>query len=326
MSLLIFDMPDEPQQLRTWLEQQLAGVRLRQVVSELTGVHGPEETRLTLDEACGSELSNILKHGMANTSSDIIRRLLTHPRLLLELQDRISLDGGEYWLDVPISDEHQSAVDRGWERLHAEFPELSTTGGLDKAAAAPNTSATTQPTKTAASSTDVWGNPRQSSRRLIVRVAFVTCGLLLAVGIGVLLRPAPVGWDSPGRLTADRSPSQVFSELAEASTSYIESSRSTPEELEREIERFIHDCQQVQNLDLPDLAAIKHPDRDAPDSGISTYADWLRIKCKAWEDKANGVLTAFRDGSIDQATADAQYTEIVKKLKVALEKQAAALA
>ena len=83
MRLPIFDMPDEPVPLRTWLEQQLAGLELRDLVSQLAVVHGTPPERLTLENACGSTLPEILTSGLSHVGSDVIQKLLTHPALLL---------------------------------------------------------------------------------------------------------------------------------------------------------------------------------------------------------------------------------------------------
>ena len=327
MRLPIFDMPDEPVPLRTWLEQQLAGLELRDLVSQLAVVHGTPPERLTLENACGSTLPEILTSGLSHVGSDVIQKLLTHPALLLELQDRITFDGGEFWLNVPISTEHQAAVDRGWQRLQADLsPESVAESRRTETKSEAEIKTTTPANDSLTGPTDVWGRAAARPRRSSLRTVLVICGLLVAVGVGILLQPSPTGWANPGRLTAGQSPSQVFGTLAGATVSYIDAPRQTPQQLQVEIELFIHDCQQVQKLSLPELAALPHPDRELQGSTLDTYADWLNVKCKAWEGKAAQVLASLRDGTLDRDTADEQYTEIIRKLKTALEKQAAALA
>ena len=69
-----------------------------------------------------------------------------------------------------------------------------------------------------------------------------------------------------------------------------------------------------------------HPDRENENSPIQNYDGWLKVKCKAWEGKAQATLTAMQDGNSDFDKANIAYTEILTKLKSALEKQATSLA
>jgi len=348
MSLLILDMPEEPNRVREWLEQQLVGLELPRLVEELLVVHGEPADAPTLEDVFGDSLSDVSDSGLASTTESQLQTLLTHPRLLLELQDHVTHEGGDYWLHVPISDERREAVDRGWERLKSEFqrggagfrpesgagnpaagsetPEADSETPADRSESTEAGAGRPADDHRRGQATDPWGYPAATGRRSVLRWFLAACGLLLAVGIGTLLLRQPSGWNRPARLTADRSPEEVFVALAEASESYIEAPRDSSRQLGNEIERFIRDCQQVQQLQLPELAAIQHPEHDTPDSNIATYADWLRVKCKAWEVKATDVLASLRDGSIDPDTADERYSGILTKLKTALQKQADSLA
>lgn len=75
-----------------------------------------------------------------------------------------------------------------------------------------------------------------------------------------------------------------------------------------------------------DTPRLPHPDREDASSPIQSYDDWLKVKCKAWEGKAQATLTAMQDGNSDFESAGIAYTEILTKLKSALEKQATSLA
>lgn len=320
MTLLILDMPDDPQQLIEWLEQQLVGLELLQLVDQLTVVHGEPADSVTLEETCSENLAQVLSEGLQPLEPEQIRSLLTHPRLLLELQDQITHKGGEYWDKVPLSTEHQQSVDRGWEQL-----QRSIAGDDATAADADDKPLTSQSDEK--DNLDAWGNPVRRNTRSTLRRYMTACAMALVAGVGIYLLQPPqsTGWSSPAALVQQDSPAATFAALATASGDYLKASRSTPAELQSEIERFIRDCEKVQQLNLPELAAIAHPDANLPDSKTTTYDEWLKVKCAAWAGKAETALTAMQDGTTDFEQASSTYTEILTKLQSALQKQATAL-
>ena len=56
-------------------------------------------------------------HGLSCLDFTHLQGLLIHPARLLELQERIFLDGGEHWRTVPRTDEHLQQVAVGWALL-----------------------------------------------------------------------------------------------------------------------------------------------------------------------------------------------------------------
>ncbi len=326
MKLLILDIPDDPQLLPEWLERQITGLDLQQLVSELNSMSESQEEKPSLTQACGGRLDDVLQDGLHLLTEQELWTLLRHPDLLLELQDRVNFEGGEHWLEIPISDADRAEIDR----IRATIRKITHASNVEFAIDEKRTSKQSESDSSkfahaASSHSNPWGNTSANPRRSFIRIALVACGLLMAIAVGTMMLPQPAGWSDPGRLTTSRSPAQVFDALAQATESYRKASRHSQQQLQDELERFIRDCQKVQQLNLPELAALPHPDRENANSPIQTYADWLKVKCKAWEDNAQATLTAMRNGNSDFETASSAYTEIITKLKKALEKQAAAL-
>jgi len=326
MKLFILETPGDPSLIPTWLNQMLVGLELADLVSQLEAVHGAPKDRLNLDAVLGERRDDVLNSGLSALNADQITSLLTHPQLLLELQESVLIHGSSFWTSLQNQDnELTTAVNLGWQRLQTtlrerEESESESIGGADVPATK---------TEDEQDRLDPWGKPiRRNNARSTLRLLTAACAVVLVAGVGLYyLQPSQsTGWGSPDALVHREKPAATFEALAAASNDYLKASRTTPAELQREISRFIRDCEKVQRLNLPELAAIAHPDRELPDSKIATYDDWLKVKCAAWAGKAQSTLAAMKEGNSDFETVDTAYTGILTKLKSALEKQAAALA
>jgi len=318
MRLRILDIPDDPQILPAWLERSLVGLELGDLIAELDAVHEAPTDDLSLDDVLGSQRADVLESGLGVLNADQISSLMTHPRLLFDLQEEVLIHAASFWSALQKdNDELTAVIDRDWQRLQEPLAEAETTSNL-----ATGCSTVVEPI----SGRDALERPLRKT--MTFRSWSAVCAVILLVGIGIglfLRQPVTSGWSSPGALVQRDHPAATFAQLAKAASSYIEATRSTPAELQHEIERFVRDCERVRQLTLPELAAIPHPDSDLPDSQIATYADWLNVKCEAWSGKAQTVLTALQHESSDFETANRDYTQILTKLKSALEKQAATL-
>jgi len=123
------DLPDSINQWPTWLEQQLVGLNLRQLVrqwevladiqpgSDLTS----KSSEVQLRELLGKDLVSVLERGLSGLSEDRLRALIQRPRLLLSLQEIVFCEGGAYWQSVPRATEHQQAADRVRQQLFARL-------------------------------------------------------------------------------------------------------------------------------------------------------------------------------------------------------------
>src|SRR5689334_13428783 len=102
MNLLLTTFPDDPAEQATWLEQHILGLDLAGIVSELSALGGRKrDAELSLEEAFGDLLPRILEEGLTVLTAKQLRVLLKNPELLIQLQTRIFLDGGDHWNNLP---------------------------------------------------------------------------------------------------------------------------------------------------------------------------------------------------------------------------------
>lgn len=122
MGLAVKMMPDDPTRLARWLDAQLVGDRLIDLVEELTVVHAATKSVVTLRDLLGERIDSVVDSGLANLSVDALRSLLRNPQLFLELQEIVYLDGGEYWKQIARP---QSLMNRGvesWGTISSRLP------------------------------------------------------------------------------------------------------------------------------------------------------------------------------------------------------------
>ncbi len=96
MRTLVLSMPDNPVAVPGWLDRQLVGPHLDQLVAELEVVHGTGEAT-DLIAVLGNSRAVLLAKGFAHVPQRVLSALLTSPALLLELQADVFEFGGPYW-------------------------------------------------------------------------------------------------------------------------------------------------------------------------------------------------------------------------------------
>ncbi|MFT5328670.1 MAG: hypothetical protein ACI8P0_006585 [Planctomycetaceae bacterium] len=222
MRLLSLDIPDDHAELASWLERHLVGLELRDLVVELEAIRDEAIQSTTMDEMIGTKLSEVLEAGLVTLSPVQLRSLFANPVILFELQERVLIDGGEYWESIPISDDHQQTVDRGWERLQTSIPDR-------------------QPL---------------SRRRLLQIVTSVAAAVV--VGGIVWLNQPPAGpswgWDRPDALTVDLDASDYLNHLADAADEWFKKPRDTQAALAKRLSDFRHGCDTLIEAPHPQLS------------------------------------------------------------------------
>lgn len=225
MTLPLLDIPDDPATWPTWLEGQIVGAELGELVDELAAVLETMTAGPSLDDICGSQLSGVLERGLSTLTAEQIRLLLKHPSRLLELQERILIDGGPYWvtkLDTPTS---RDATARQWEKL---TPRLVTT--------------------TAATHTV------PSRRRIGMIIGTLAAGLLIGIGFGLWRTPSWQPW-GPDVLTAKLDADPFLEHLADHAEEFQNQPRGSATELEQQITAFRRSCDALLAAPLPQLDA-----------------------------------------------------------------------
>lgn len=96
MNLSVLDIADDP---APWLDQQVVGPDLDAIVAALDVVHAKRQLDPppSLDDVLGEHASEVLQRGLASLPLGSLRRLMHHPRVLLDLQERVLVEGSSYW-------------------------------------------------------------------------------------------------------------------------------------------------------------------------------------------------------------------------------------
>lgn len=286
MSLVSLDIPDDPATWPNWLERHLVGVHLRELVGELQLLAGPQPVPApSLEELLGPALPRILEGGLQHLTEQQTRQLLRHPQLLLRLQERVLVEGGNYWQSVPLAAAHQLAVARQWNVLQSELDTMT-----PGAAAA-------FPTAT---------HRHRFAWRFVTAVGALAAAVLIAVGLWPDRMIQPTwGFDKGGLLTAQVPASEYLQSLTGAAREWFKKTPETPAALERRLREFRHGCDTLIRAPHTQLAAA---DRD-----------WLVDRCKNWSSKLDGHLADLNSGakpfSDIRREADATINALIKALE-----------
>ncbi len=283
MSLVTATIPEDPAQLAGWLERQLAGLHLGALVAELAAVH-PDIAGPPLEEVLGEHREAILAGGLSALQPAALHQLLRHPRLLLQLQELVLLEGGAYWQRLLSKDADVTAMARrGEQRLAALLGEPAT----------------------------LPLNHRSRQRRVLSFVrplATALVGAAAAVAVVWTWREplaqrflpgsaAPVawGWNKLGEPAPAMSPSDYLRQLADAASEWKQQQPQDAAALARRIEQMREGCSQ--------LIFAAHPPLSPEDRR------WLREKCRAWGTKFDRSLEALEAGqSVPEVLAEMNAT------------------
>ena len=281
---LSLDIPDHPRELAAWIENHLLGMRLGELVSELRVVHGDQPGKLTLNEACGGHLEDILKQGIRSLPADRLSLLLRHPGLLLELQEVILERGGAYWLKQSAPREEQLALASQWKLLEQSLFSGSISHSVPR-------------------------NRNWIGRSAIAAILSAAAAFSVAWFLKDRFAPPTPGWgwDRPGALAANLPSRDYLEHLAAAAQDWFKKRPETAPELARRIGQFRQGCST--------LILAEHPSLSPADR------DWLRERCRVWAGKLDGHLAAIEAGqNIDDVRLAADET--VNKLISAIRDRA----
>jgi hypothetical protein len=97
MSAHLLSLLQEGIEVRPWLERQLVGSDLLNIVRELTAVHGPETDAGPVWGLLTRRRPEILERGLAALTDEEVQAVFRSPSSLLRLQEWVLTDGGPYW-------------------------------------------------------------------------------------------------------------------------------------------------------------------------------------------------------------------------------------
>lgn len=288
MKSCLVGIPDNPSEWPHWLDQQLVGCELGNLVDELRLVVPVNETQdiPLLATVCGDQMSDVLLAGCSALSDSQLRSLLRNPELLLELQERIFTEGSDYWQSVPRSEEHSALAEAQWHRLSQQLDQSSSSTATEEKA-----------------------DSKAVSRQFVQYVMALAAVLLVGVGIWYTLsqQSTPAGWgfDRPDLLADDMTPRQYFDQLADAAGDWFSKRPNTREALALRLEQFSDGCQTLIDANHPQLSA---EDRT-----------WLVDRCQVWKGKIDGYIAELAAGESSAIGIREKADETVKQLIKALQ-------
>ncbi|WP_298859044.1 hypothetical protein [uncultured Gimesia sp.] len=287
MNLAAFDLPEQTHELSDWLATQITGPNLSSIVAQLSAVHSDHDYDLTIEAICGEQWNSIIQNGFSELTQAQFQQLLTHPYLLMELQERLLLEGEEYWQKQFLNQNDDSEIQQ---------TKLIIQGALQKPIL--DSEATQQAE-----------DFKKVPYRKIFALGFVSAALIfVAVFINQGPEAAPGwGWNRPGVLTADIPADQYLNGLADSANEWFKKPTDTKAALLTRLTQFRNGCETLINAPHPQLANV---DRT-----------WLINRCRAWADKLDNQIVALEKGA-DLKTADANADALIHKLVKALQTRA----
>ncbi|HBI47013.1 MAG TPA: hypothetical protein DDY78_29790 [Planctomycetales bacterium] len=301
MTLDALDMPDEPKQLAVWLEQKLAMPDLAALTDELSAFREPSRAEAPeLRELLGEWQDLVASGGLKLAPPEVVRRLLSWPERLLDLQELVFQRGGRYWDRVlGLTADPTELVRHSRQRLSAVLLPV----------AGPMTPTEQTPT--------VLPLRRPSSRRRVgwAMGLAAAAAVLLAVLVSRYFPPAPIqitpaevawGWNKPGVLASDGPASVYLNRLADAADEWFAEQPKDPAAVAKRLNEFRRGCTVL-------LLAERRPLSEEDDK-------WLSEKCRQWAGNIDQELAEVEAGQVEKGRGDADET--VHRLAAALRKKA----
>ena len=288
MNLVLLEMPDEHGALCAWLERRLLGVNLRDLVEQLQLVLGRRDVPPSLASVCGDRLDQVFQGGLSALGAAQVRALVANPTLLLELQERVLVEGGDYWSQLP-------ADPRAVQAARDQWPAIAQASGAG-AEAGPGPANGVQ-----AARRDV-PSAKPTRRRRAAALAAMAAVLLVAASIWILRPAEPTsGFDRPGLLTSALPAAQWRAAVARALEEDWFAERPTAATaLQRRLGEMVRGCNSLLATDLTQLSA---PEREA-----------LRERCRAWRGKFEEQRAALATGAKDLATVMREADALVVQM------------
>lgn len=287
MTIRMLTIPDDHIAWPDWLEQQLVGVQLHELIEELriaNAAASREQSESLNDILTNQQLTFIAESGLGVLETSQIQRLLSDPEALLELQEHVLINGGDYWQTIPVGTQATNSLDRIRSRLlthedtNASFP---LQGPREKMAG--------------------W-----TSRRVAGWVVSVVVMLLVGV---FAWRSQPHGsghvLGTPGLLASKSTSSEDYlRRISDAGETWFQQDRSSTTALVTLLEDTSRDCQIL---------------IDARHNVLSPEErDWFVGKCRNWKAVFDETLASLRDGSITLEVARDRSDLTMMKLVSAL--------
>lgn len=292
MSVLILNMPDDPKQIPSWIEEQIVGTELQAVVSELSVIHSPQGSAPSLDEVLKESRSSILASGLSRLTMPQIQSLLVHPQLLLELQEEVAISGGDFWCERASRNAKTSEqIERHWAGISTQIAEQESVSSV-------------------ASSAGLLARRKRASA-ILAAASILAAACLLLWQTSQPPEPLPGwGWQASGVLTQEADAPQHLRNLASAASEWFNKRPDSAADLAIRIGQFRSGCSLVM---LAEHRPLAQKDRR-----------WLVERCRVWAGKLDESRNRLESGvTVDEVQAEVDAT--LTRLVAALESRAAGI-
>ena len=248
----------------------------------------------------------VLAGGLKLAPPEVVRRLLSWPERLPDLQELVFLRGGRYWDSVMQTPAGvQETVRQSRQRLSAALP---SPGPAPAEGAAPA----------------VLPMRRPAARRRLgwaVGLAAAAAAIVAAVFIARQFPPTPTpapspevawGWSKPGVLASDGSAADYLNRLADAADEWFAERPEDPAAVAKRLNELRRGCTA---LLLAEYRPLSDDDRK-----------WLSEKCRHWAGSIDQELAEVEAGEMRKGrdAADDTVHRLVAALRERAQKQAAA--
>jgi len=295
MKLNSLNLPTESADRAVWLDRQLVGLELGDLVLELEAIAAPSTSigsnSNSIDEILGTQREAVLSDGLSAIDSSQFKVLLQQPRLLFDLQELVLIEGGGYWIQLSQQADHAPHA-----RQASDVLSLVT---------ATNDTPVSLPTS------------NQNNRRNWMPIAILAAAaVVIAVGLSLLNdggNQVASGWgfDRNGVLTADISAPEYLDTLASAAGDWFNKRPRRAEGLAKRLGQFSHGCETLISAPHPQLA-----DADRA---------WLVERCGVWKGKLDTQLAQLESGEKSYEEIVAESDETINKLIDALKARSDAI-
>ena len=314
MKLMALEIPVDAAELAGWLEGHLVGLDLAALVAELEAVHAHDQKQPapSLDQVLGNLRAAVQSRGLEPLRPDRLRLLLQHPRLLLELQEWLLVEGGPYWRRMAPRNagrEQRVAIERGWERLAASLTEDRVPATVIALPRDAGVRSAAQP----APGARPWRRLLGGLATMAASAAMLVAAVVIAMHVSAANdqnagSSSAWGWNKPGALHYELSRDAYLSSLADSAREWFNQRPDRPQALARRIAEFRQGCSGL-------IFSVHKP---LPEEDRV----WLVEKCRSWATKLDAHLAAVEAGQ-DVLKVRAEADATIDRLATALRERAA---
>ena len=277
MTIYATEIPNDDAAVPRWLEQQIAGPELRQLVAELRAVESTEPAP-SLNQVLGASRDPMLEQGLAILSAEQRTMLLSHPELLYELQELVYSSGGDYWLRQLRRDSDRRAAQAVWPKIQQAIePTAIPAGG--------------------------------ALNRRNIFVALLTMAAVFLVGffaMNALQGPGAYGWNKPGVFEVALKKPEYLNHLADRASEWFDAKPMNAEQLASRMKQFRESCDKLiaaKHPQLPDADREWLKERcgvwagkiDASLAKLNADPSQLKAVNAEMDDTVNKLMTALRE-------------------------------